>query len=121
MPPTTRGACRENLDAYKQVLASNAEAVSGFGGRLAVLYTFIDAALPHLSVSQRREIAYRFRQGVADVRSFGDDLILSAAYQEALLNKTSVLLIAAENASNIKYSHSRSSADETCGQWRRSG
>ncbi|MEM5435846.1 hypothetical protein [Paraburkholderia diazotrophica] len=84
----------DHLRVLKRTLETNANAISVFGGRLAVLYKFVDAVLPLLATSQRKEVTHRFRQGIEDALSFGDDLPLPAEYQEALLNQTNVLLIA---------------------------
>ncbi|KHK49114.1 hypothetical protein PI87_27010 [Ralstonia sp. A12] len=89
----------ENVEAYKQVIASNAEAISRFGGRLAVLYKFTTAVLPQLDSTQRIEVARRLRAGVDDVMSLTDDIALPGEYHDALLAQTNILLTALETQS----------------------
>lgn len=84
----------DDVREYEDALASNSEAMSRFGGRLAVMCKFVDAALPQLSGEQRKEVAVRFRQGIESLMSFTDDIAMPAEYHEALLAQTNVLLIA---------------------------
>ena len=88
-------ACNE-VEAYKQVIASNAQAISRFGGRLAVLYKFTTAVLPQLDATQRIEVARRLRAGIEDAISLTEDIALPDEYHEALLAQTNVLLTALE-------------------------
>lgn len=79
---------------YKDALVSNTEALSRFGGRLAVMCKFVDAALPQLSEEQRKEVAVHFRHGIESLMSVTDDIAMPAEYHEALLEQTNVLLTA---------------------------
>ncbi|KHK55810.1 hypothetical protein PI87_12425 [Ralstonia sp. A12] len=89
----------DDLSDLRDALTLNTRAMSSFGGRLAVLYKFVDAALPQLSVAQRAEAAWSLRQGIEDVMSIADDIALPAEYHAALLEQTNVLLTALERKS----------------------
>ncbi|MEM5373161.1 hypothetical protein V4C53_45385 [Paraburkholderia azotifigens] len=73
MPAPTRNTFGEGLEAYGQIVMSNTKAISRFGGRLAVLYKFVDAALPQLTLAQRMEVEHCCRQGIEHVLSLSDD------------------------------------------------
>lgn len=96
MSARKQNACPDSVEAYKQVIASNAQAISRFGGRLAVLYKFTTAVLSQLDATQRIEVARRLRAGVEDAISLTEDIALPDEYHEALLAQTNVLLTALE-------------------------
>jgi hypothetical protein len=85
-----------NTDALLQSLTtlvmSNGKAVSRFGAQVMVMRNFIDVALPHLTTTQRAEIAKAFRQGIENAMSLMDDISLPADYHSTLLEQTNALL-----------------------------
>ena len=92
MVAATPDVGREPQQPYQALVASNAHVISRFGGRLAVLYQFIEAALAELGPTQRPRVARLFRQRVEDVLSLTDDVEMPAEYHRALLEQTNVLL-----------------------------
>ncbi|WP_426400812.1 hypothetical protein ACN9M1_27105 (plasmid) [Ralstonia sp. R-29] len=96
MPTQEQNAGTLDAETYKRMIASNAEAISRFGGRLAVLYKFTTAVMSQLDPVQRMEIAKRLRAGVDDVLSLTDDIALPNEYHNALLEQTNILLNALE-------------------------
>lgn len=96
MPTKKQNADTLDTETYKQMIASNAEAISRFGGRLAVLYKFATAVMSQLDAVQRIEIAKRLRASVDDVLSLTDDIAVPTEYHDALLEQTNILLNALE-------------------------
>lgn len=96
MPTRKQNAGTLDAETYKRMIASNAEAISRFGGRLAVLYKFTTAVMSQLDPVQRIEIAKRLRAGVDDVLSLTDDIAVPNEYHDALLEQTNILLNALE-------------------------
>jgi hypothetical protein len=84
------------LGSLERLTLSNSEAVLRFGARFVVLCKFVDAVLPQLSVRQRQRIVPLFRQGVEDVMSRTDDIIVPVTYYATLLEQTNILLDALE-------------------------
>lgn len=92
MEATTPDIYPDQLQKYQQIIGSNAHTIARFGGRLAVLYNFVDAVLPQLDPTQRAEVLRHFRHGVEGVMSLTDDVQMHAEYHAALLEQTNALL-----------------------------
>lgn len=95
-----------NTDALLQSLTtlvmSNGKAVSRFGAQVVVMKNFIDATIPHLTATQRAEIAKAFRQGIEDTMSLVDDIPLPAEYHSTLLEQTNTLLNVLQTTSTTR-------------------
>jgi hypothetical protein len=59
-----------------------------------VLGRFLEAVLPHLTLSQRAEVARSFRNGIEDAMAQTDDVALPAEYHSTLLEVTNAILAA---------------------------
>ncbi|HDR9504448.1 MULTISPECIES: hypothetical protein [Burkholderia cepacia complex] len=92
----TTGSDGDTLEALIRIVATNGEALSRFGGWLAVLYKFVDAALPQFTASQRADVARLLRQGIENIMSITDDVEMPAEYHTALLDQANILLAALE-------------------------
>jgi hypothetical protein len=64
-----------------------------------VLGAFLDAALPHLTTSQRAAVTRSFRQGIEDAMAQTDDMRLPAEYHTTLLGLTNAILAALDRGS----------------------
>ncbi|RDJ98789.1 hypothetical protein [Paraburkholderia lacunae] len=84
----------EVLGKMAGLVTANTKTMSMLGARAMVLGAFFDAALPHLSTSQRAEVARSFRQGVEDAMAQMDDVALPAEYHSVLLGLTNTILAA---------------------------
>jgi hypothetical protein len=82
------------LGRISGVLTANTRAVSVLGARAMVLGRFLEAVLPHLTLSQRAEVARSFRNGIEDAMAQTDDVALPAEYHSTLLEVTNAILAA---------------------------
>ena len=87
------------LDQVVELVAANTKRMGALGARAMVLGKFLEAALPHLTTSQRVEITRSFRQGIEDALSMTDDVALPAEYHSALLELTNAILAALDQES----------------------
>ncbi|MFL9921235.1 hypothetical protein PQR75_38945 [Paraburkholderia fungorum] len=84
----------EVLGKMVGIMTTNTKTVSMLGARSMVLGAFFDAALPHLTTSQRAAVTRSFRQGIEDALSYMDDMPLPAEYHTTLLELTNAILAA---------------------------
>jgi hypothetical protein len=63
------------------------DAISQLGARMAVTSEFLWSVLEHRSLESCEEIARNFRSRVEDLMAKGDDHVLPAAYNDALLDE----------------------------------
>jgi hypothetical protein len=87
-----RSDIRGRLERATAFAVSTSDAVSRFGGRLAVLHAFAEAVLPRLDAAQSAEVARRFRRVVEHIMSLTDDVAMPAGYHSAFLEQTNELL-----------------------------
>ncbi|WP_341312025.1 hypothetical protein WN982_10885 [Paraburkholderia sp. IMGN_8] len=84
----------EVLGKMAGLVTTNTKTMSMLGARAMVLGAFFDAALLHLSTSQRAEVARSFRRGIEDAMAQMDDVALPAEYHSVLLGLTNAILAA---------------------------
>jgi hypothetical protein len=84
----------EVLGRMSEFVAANTIATSTLGAQVMELEKFVDAALPHLTVSQQIELSQSFRRGIEDVMAQMNDVALAAAYHPTLLELTDTILAA---------------------------
>ncbi|MFL9913435.1 hypothetical protein [Paraburkholderia sp. RL17-337-BIB-A] len=82
----------EVLRKMAALSTTNTKTVSMLGARSVVLGAFFDAALPHLTTSQRAVVTRSFRQGIEDALAQMDDMPLPAEYHSTLLELTNAIL-----------------------------
>jgi len=87
----------DRLQRATEFAVSTGEAVSRFGGRLAVLCAFVDAVLPRLDAAQSADVARHFRRAVERAMSLTDDVAMPAEYHWAFLDQTNELLAMLES------------------------
>lgn len=96
-------AADDNDDALKKLanmIVSNSEAITLFGGQLAALRQFIDAVIPQLTDAQCATIASLFAKGVEGAMSSTNEL--PAEYYRSLLTQANILLAALEKKHSMR-------------------
>ena len=84
----------EVLGKMAGLVIANTKTTGILGARAMVLGKFFEAVLPHVTTSQRAETTRSFRQGIEDVMSLMDDVVLPAEYHSELLELTNATLAA---------------------------
>jgi hypothetical protein len=83
----------EVLGKMAGLVTANTKTVSMLAARSIVLGAFFDAALPHLTTSQRAVVTRSFRQGIENALAEMDDMPLPAEYHSTLLELTNAILV----------------------------
>jgi hypothetical protein len=80
------------LKSLLQVVNSNGQLISTYGGYLVALGRFAETVIPLLDDDQCVELRRRYRLAIEEIMHLTDDRAMPAEYELALLNQTNCML-----------------------------